>query len=55
MLMTDYPPNGPGQGYMNIFYSLGPRAISLQRMKLDISNLVCRLNINSTEQSLGDS
>jgi len=27
---------------------LGPQAISLERIKLDISNLVCRLNVKST-------
>jgi len=28
-------------------YILGAQAISLERMKLDISNLVCRLNVKS--------
>jgi len=30
------------------FLHFGAQAISLERMKLDISNLVCRLNAKST-------
>ena len=30
------------------FYILGAQTIFLERMKLDISNLVCRLNVKST-------
>ena len=44
---ADYPPSGRCQGNVTHFYILGPR-LSLEWMKLDISNLVCRLNIKST-------
>ena len=30
------------------FYILGAQTIFLERMKLDISNLVCRLNVKSS-------
>jgi len=43
--MPDYAPGGRGQGYVTHFYLLGP---SLERSKLDISNLVCVLNVKST-------
>jgi len=47
--MPDYPPSGCGQGYMTHFYIFGPRPyLWTERMKLDISNLVCRLNVKST-------
>jgi len=39
--MTNRPPSGRGQGHVTHFYIL-------ERMKLDISNLVCRLNVKST-------
>ena len=45
--MPDHPPNERGQGHVTHVYILGPR-LSLERMKLDISSLVCRLNVNST-------
>jgi len=31
----------------DLFLHFGDQAISLERMKLDISNLVCRLNANA--------
>jgi len=38
-----------GQGHVTHVYILGTcLPISLERMKLDVSNLVCRLNVNST-------
>ena len=43
--MPDYPPSGHGQNHMTHFYIFGPNAISLARMKLDISNLVYILNV----------
>jgi len=45
--MLDYPPIGCGQGHVTNFYILA-QVMSLKRMKLDISNLVCRLNVKST-------
>ena len=44
---ADYPPSGRCQGNVTHFYILGPR-LSLEWMKLDISNLVCRVKIKST-------
>jgi len=35
-------------GEVGVVSYIGAQAISLERMKLDISNLVCRLNVNST-------
>ena len=46
-MMTDYPPSGRGQS-RNQFIRFLAQAISLERMKLDTSNLVCRLNVKST-------
>ena len=43
--MPDYPPSGCGEGHVTHF---GTQAISLEQMKLDISNLVCRLNVKIT-------
>jgi len=43
----DYPPSGRGKGHVTHFHILGFRFISLERMKLDISNLVCLLNVKS--------
>ena len=46
--MPDYPPSGRGQGHVTNFYIfLGPD-LSLELMKLGISNLVCRLNVKSS-------
>jgi len=39
--------NARSQGHVTHFYILWPRPC-LERMKLDISNLVCRLNVKST-------
>jgi len=36
-------------GSRDSFLHFGAQAISLERMKLDISNLVCRLNTKSTD------
>jgi len=44
----DYLPSGRGQGHVTNFYIFGAQAISLDGMRLDISNLVCRLNVKST-------
>ena len=46
--MRDYPPSGHDHGHVTHFYILGAQAISLERMKLDFSNLVCRLNVKCT-------
>ena len=47
--MPDYPPGRHGQGHMTHFYILGLRLKqSLEQMKVDISDLVCRLNVKST-------
>ena len=35
-------------GEVGVVSYIGAQAISLERMKLDLSNLVCRFNVNST-------
>ena len=47
-VMTDYPPNGRGQVTWPVSAFLA-QAIFLEWMKLDISNLVCRLNVKCTK------
>ena len=47
LVMTDYPSSGRDQSHMSHFYVFLAQAISLERMKLDTSNLVCRLNVKS--------
>ena len=46
--MTNCPLRGRGQDHVTHFYIFWAQAIYLERMKLDISNLVCRLNVKST-------
>ena len=46
-MIPDYPLSGRGQS-RDPFLHFGVQAIFLERMKLDISNLVCRLDIKST-------
>jgi len=48
LVMTDYPPNGRGQVTWPVSAFLA-QAIFLEWMKLDISNLVCRLNVKCTK------
>jgi len=43
MVMLDFP---KWAGHVTHFYILGPRP-SVEGMKLDISNFVCRLNVKS--------
>ena len=47
-MTLDYPPGGRGHGHVDPFLHFWAQAISLERIKLDISNLVCRLNVKST-------
>ena len=46
--MSDFSPIERGHGHVTHFYVFFGQAVSLERMKLDISNLVCRLNAKST-------
>ena len=45
--MLVYLPSGRGEGH-NPFLHFWDQAISLERMKLDISHLVFRFNVKST-------
>ena len=47
VVMTVVPPCGLGQSHVTHFYILGLRS-SLEWMRLDILNSVCRLNVNSS-------
>jgi len=46
--MPDYSPKWAWSGLRDSFLHFGAQAIPLNRMKLDILNLVCRLNVKST-------
>ena len=48
-MMYDYPQVGVVRVTRLISTFWGPRYIALERMKLDISNLVCRLNVKCTQ------
>jgi len=48
-VMPDYPSKWAWSGSRDPFLHFSAKAISLERVKLDISNLVCRLNVKSTD------
>ena len=47
-MTLDYPPGGRGHGHVDPFLHFWAQAISLERIKLGILNLVCRLKVKST-------
>jgi len=42
-MMINYLPGGRGQSHVTHFHIFGAQAILLERMKLDISNLVLQI------------